>query len=76
MSHFGFLSYPASGHLYPLTALARRLQQRGHRVTYFGVADAEPCIRAAGPPETARIERLCAEVGDEILGPPGTRPGA
>jgi quercetin dioxygenase-like cupin family protein len=30
----------------------------------------------AGLPETARIERLCAEVGDEILGPPGTRPGA
>jgi UDP:flavonoid glycosyltransferase YjiC (YdhE family) len=33
MSHFGFLSYPAPGHLYPLTALARRLQQRGHQVT-------------------------------------------
>jgi MGT family glycosyltransferase len=48
MSHFGFLSYPAPGHLYPLTALARRLQQRGHQVTYFQVADAEPFIRAAG----------------------------
>jgi MGT family glycosyltransferase len=48
MSHFGFLSYPAPGHLYPLTALARRLQQRGHRVTYFQVADAEPFVRAAG----------------------------
>jgi MGT family glycosyltransferase len=50
MSHFGFLSYPAPGHLYPLTALARRLQQRGHKVTYFQVADAEPFIRAAGLP--------------------------
>jgi MGT family glycosyltransferase len=48
MSHFGFLSYPAPGHLYPLTALARRLQQRGHQVTYFQVADVEPFIRAAG----------------------------
>ena len=48
MSHFGFLSYPAPGHLYPLTALARRLQQRGHEVTYFQVADAEPFIRGAG----------------------------
>jgi MGT family glycosyltransferase len=50
MSHFGFLSYPAPGHLYPLTALARRLQQRGHKVTYFQVADVEPFIRAAGLP--------------------------
>jgi MGT family glycosyltransferase len=48
MSHFGFLSYPAPGHLYPLTALARRLRQRGHQVTYFQVADAEPFVRAAG----------------------------
>jgi MGT family glycosyltransferase len=48
MSHFGFLSFPAPGHLYPLTALARRLQQRGHQVTYFQVADTEPFIRAAG----------------------------
>jgi MGT family glycosyltransferase len=50
VSHFGFLSYPAPGHLYPLTALARRLQQRGHQVTYFQVADVEPFIRAAGLP--------------------------
>jgi UDP:flavonoid glycosyltransferase YjiC (YdhE family) len=40
MSHFGFLCYPAPGHLYPLTALARCLRQRGHEVTYFQVADA------------------------------------
>jgi MGT family glycosyltransferase len=48
MSHFGFLSFPAAGHLYPLTALGRRLQQRGHQVTFFQVSDAEPFIRAAG----------------------------
>jgi quercetin dioxygenase-like cupin family protein len=29
-----------------------------------------------GTPDMALFERLCSEVGDEILGPPGTRPGA
>jgi MGT family glycosyltransferase len=48
MSHFGLLCFPAPGHLYPLTALARRLRQRGHRVTCFQVPDAEPLARAAG----------------------------
>jgi hypothetical protein len=29
----------------------------------------------AGPPsDTALFERICSEVGDEILGPPGSRP--
>ena len=28
----------------------------------------------AGPPDMALFERICAEVGDEILGPPGARP--
>ena len=28
----------------------------------------------AGPPDLARFERVCAEVGDEVLGPPGARP--
>ncbi|WP_435019974.1 nucleotide disphospho-sugar-binding domain-containing protein [Tundrisphaera sp. TA3] len=44
----GFLSLPASGHLNPMTALARRLQSRGHEVIYLGVPDAEPAVRAAG----------------------------
>jgi zeaxanthin glucosyltransferase len=48
MSHIGILSFPAPGHFYPLTALGRKLKERGHRVTYFQVADAEPVIRAAG----------------------------
>jgi quercetin dioxygenase-like cupin family protein len=30
MSHLGFLSVPGTGHLNPLAALGRRLQQRGH----------------------------------------------
>src|SRR5258708_5552945 len=44
----GILSYSSPGHYYPLTALGRRLQSRGHEVVYFQVADLEPAIRAAG----------------------------
>jgi len=42
------LSFPGTGHLHPLTALGRQLARRGHQVTVFQVADAEPVIRAAG----------------------------
>ena len=44
----GILSFSSPGHYYPLTALGRRLQSRGHEVAYFQVADLEPAIRAAG----------------------------
>ena len=44
----GILSFSSPGHSYPLTALGRRLQSRGHEVVYFQVADLEPPIRAAG----------------------------
>jgi zeaxanthin glucosyltransferase len=44
----GFIAYPASGHLYPMTALARKLQSRGHEVICIGVPDTEPIVRAAG----------------------------
>jgi zeaxanthin glucosyltransferase len=44
----GILSYSSPGHYYPLTALGRRLQARGHEVVYFQVADLERPIRAAG----------------------------
>jgi zeaxanthin glucosyltransferase len=44
----GFVSMPLSGHLNPMTALARRLQSRGHEVVLFGVPDVEPFARAAG----------------------------
>jgi zeaxanthin glucosyltransferase len=43
----GFLSLPLRGHLNPMTALARKLQSRGHEVVFFGVPDIEPVIRAA-----------------------------
>src|SRR5262245_55114781 len=44
----GILSFSSPGHYYPLTALGRRLQSRGHDVVYFQVADLESPIRAAG----------------------------
>jgi MGT family glycosyltransferase len=44
----GFVSIPLSGHLNPMTALARRLQSRGNEVVFFGVPDVEPFARAAG----------------------------
>src|SRR6266404_8472478 len=43
----GFLSLPLTGHLNPLTALARKLQSRGHKIVFIGVPDIEPVVRAA-----------------------------
>lgn len=48
MRHIGILSFSSPGHYYPITALGRRLQARGHRVVYFQVADLERPIRAGG----------------------------
>src|SRR6516165_9215627 len=44
----GILSFSSPGHYYPLTALGRGLQARGHEVVYFQVADLERPVRAAG----------------------------
>ncbi|AXC11438.1 Zeaxanthin glucosyl transferase [Acidisarcina polymorpha] len=44
----GFVSMPLSGHLNPMTALARKLQSRGNEVVMIGVPDVEPFARAAG----------------------------
>src|SRR5579862_6108586 len=43
----GFVSMPLYGHLNPMTALARKLQSRGHDVVFIGVPDVEPFARAA-----------------------------
>jgi zeaxanthin glucosyltransferase len=43
----GFVTLPVMGHLNPMTALARKLQSRGNEVTFFGVPDVEPIVRAA-----------------------------
>lgn len=44
----GFVGFPAAGHLNPTTAVARRLQSRGHEVIFIGIPDTEPFARAAG----------------------------
>jgi zeaxanthin glucosyltransferase len=44
----GFVSMPVSGHLNPMTALARKLQSRGNEVVFIGVPDVEPFAHAAG----------------------------
>jgi zeaxanthin glucosyltransferase len=48
MARLGAFCFPGTGHLNPMTALARSLQQRGHEVVVFGVADTEARVRAAG----------------------------
>src|SRR5579863_10495350 len=48
MARFGMFCFPATGHLNPMTALARTLQLRGHEVVLFGIADTEARVRAAG----------------------------
>jgi MGT family glycosyltransferase len=48
MARLGAFCFPGTGHLNPLTALARRLQQRGHSVIIFGIADVEARVKAAG----------------------------
>jgi zeaxanthin glucosyltransferase len=48
MARFGAFCYPGTGHLNPMSALARSLQLRGHQVVIFGIADAEARVRAAG----------------------------
>jgi zeaxanthin glucosyltransferase len=39
---------PLAGHLNPMTALARKLQSRGHEIVFIGVPEVGPYVRAAG----------------------------
>ncbi len=48
MARLGAFCFPGTGHINPMTALARRLQQRGHEVVIFGIADTEARVRANG----------------------------
>lgn len=48
MTHFGILCPPAAGHLNPMTTLGYELKRRGHKITLFGVVDAQPKAYAAG----------------------------
>jgi len=48
MTHFGIICPDGTGHLNPMTTLGHELQRRGHRVTLFGILDAQPKALAAG----------------------------
>jgi zeaxanthin glucosyltransferase len=48
MTHFGIICPALTGHLNPMTTLGHELQRRGHRVTLFGIPDAQPHTLAAG----------------------------
>jgi zeaxanthin glucosyltransferase len=65
MARLGAFCFPGTGHINPMTALARALQLRGHQVVIYGIADCEARVRAAG------VE-FC-RVGEQDY-PPGTLP--
>src|SRR5258707_3875948 len=48
MARLGAFCFPGTGHINPMAAIARRLQQRGHKVVIFGIADTEARVKAAG----------------------------
>jgi zeaxanthin glucosyltransferase len=48
MARLGAFCFPGTGHINPMAALARRLQQRGHKVVIFGIADTEARVKTAG----------------------------
>lgn len=63
MARLGVFCFPGTGHINPMTALAKTLMRRGHEVVIFGIADTEARVRAAG------VEFV--EIGAEDY-PPGT----
>jgi zeaxanthin glucosyltransferase len=48
MARLGAFCFPGTGHINPMAALARRLEQRGHKIVIFGIADTEARVKAAG----------------------------
>jgi UDP:flavonoid glycosyltransferase YjiC (YdhE family) len=73
MARLGAFCFPGTGHINPLTALAKQLEQRGHKVIVFGIADTEARVRSAGiefhligaqdyPPGT--LQRLDQRLGE------------
>ena len=44
----GFVSLPYIGHINPMIALARKMQSSRHEITFIGVPDVGPYVRAAG----------------------------
>ncbi len=50
MSRIGLFCISAAGHLFPMCALGRELQERGHEILFFNVPDAEEDISKAQIP--------------------------
>ncbi len=48
MTHIGLLCPAETGHLNTMLPLGQEMQRRGHKVTFFGILDAEPKVLAAG----------------------------
>jgi zeaxanthin glucosyltransferase len=48
MAHLGLLCPAETGHLNTMLPLGQELLRRGHRVTFFGIVDAESKVLAAG----------------------------
>ncbi|AFZ13070.1 glycosyltransferase, MGT family [Crinalium epipsammum PCC 9333] len=48
MTHFGLICPTSTGHLNTMLPLGKELQRRGHRVTLFGIFDAQSQTLAAG----------------------------
>jgi zeaxanthin glucosyltransferase len=48
MTHYGLMCPASTGHWNTMLPLGKELQQRGHRVTFVGVLDAQPKAQAAG----------------------------
>ena len=48
MARLGAFCFPGTGHINPMTAMARALERHGHQVVIFGIADTEARVRAAG----------------------------
>jgi MGT family glycosyltransferase len=53
----GFLSLPVSGHMNPMTTLARKVQSRGNDVVFIAVPDVEPMVLAAKLPFVSFCEK-------------------
>jgi MGT family glycosyltransferase len=54
----GFLSLPVTGHVNPMTSLARKLQSRGHDVVFISLVDMASFAEAAGLPFVPCTERI------------------
>lgn len=48
MAHFGIITAPATGHVIPFTFLSKELIKKGHKVTFFNIADVKERVTQEG----------------------------